>query len=285
MNLTNLNLIMPLLKSHGFNFSKGLGQNFLIDESVCPKMAELCGADKNYGVLEIGPGVGVLTKELSKVAKKIVAIEIDSRLLPVLDITLNDCKNVKIIEGDVLKLDLKELIKTEFGDMPVVVCANLPYYITSPIVMALLEQKLDIESITVMVQKETAERFSAPVGSRMSGAVTVSINYYAKVNPLFEVKKEAFMQSPKVDSEVIKLDVLKNPPIKVLDEKVFFRVVKSAFSQRRKTVYNSLSSMMGMPKEEIGRLLDECEIERTARAENLTLQNFADMANKIKERD
>ncbi len=281
MNLTDINTIMPIMKKYGFNFSKGLGQNFLTDPFVCPEIARLCGVDENMGVLEIGPGVGVLTKELAKSAKKVVAIEIDKRLIPLLSETLDGYGNIKVIEGDVLKLPLLEIMQKEFDGMDVVAAANLPYYITSPIVMKLLEERLPLKSITVMVQKETAERFCAPVGSRESGAVTVSINYYAEATMLFEVPREAFVPSPNVDSAVIRLDIRENPPVDVKDEKNFFRLIKAAFSQRRKTVYNSISSAMGIDKEKLGAILDECGIKRESRAEKLTLQNFADIANRI----
>lgn len=281
MNLTDINTIMPLMKKYGFNFSKGLGQNFLTDPDVCPEIARLCGADKSTGVLEIGPGVGVLTKELAETAGKVVAVEVDHRLIPLLSETLGQYENVSVIEGDVLKLPLAEILKTEFNGMEIVAAANLPYYITSPIVMKLLEEKLPLKSITVMVQKETAQRFCAPVGSRESGAVTVSINYYAEATMLFEVGRNSFIPAPNVDSAVIRLDIRENPPVSVNDEKLFFRLIKSAFSQRRKTVFNSISSTLGIDKMRLGEILDECGIERTARAEKLSLQNFADIANRI----
>ena len=275
MNLSDANTLKKLLSQHGFSFKKSLGQNFLIDSTVCPAMAE-ASADKNTGVLEIGPGVGVLTSELSKVAKRVVAIELDERLKKLLPITLSDCDNVEIIYGDAMKLDLKSIIAEKFADCKkVTVCANLPYYITSPIVMMLLESRLPIESITVMVQKEAAERLCAKVGSRESGAVTVAVNYYATAEILFHVGREAFMPSPNVDSAVIKLNILKEPPINVKDETKFFRLVKATFAQRRKTFLNTVSNTLKIDKETLKSALNDLNLEPTVRGEQLTMQQLA----------
>lgn len=279
-NLSDIGVIKEILGKHGFTFSKSLGQNFLINPSVCPKMAELSGAGKGVGVIEIGPGIGVLTNELCKLSDKVVAIELDKRLLPVLDETLAEYDNIKIINSDVLELDLNKLIEEEFNGMEVVVCANLPYYITSPVIMKLLESKLPIKAITVMVQKEAALRICAEVGSRASGSVTVAVNYYAKPQMLFGVSAGSFMPAPKVDSAVMRLDVLKKPPVET-DEQKFFAVVKSAFSQRRKTVANSLSSGLGIEKAMVISLLEGSDIPINARAEKLSMQNFADIANNL----
>lgn len=280
-NLSDIGTIKEILSRYGFNFSKGLGQNFLINPSVCPKMAKLSSAGKGVGVIEIGPGIGVLTKELCALSDKVVAIEIDKRLIPVLDETLSGFDNVKVINDDVLKLDLNKLIKEEFEGMKVVVCANLPYYITSPVIMKLLEDKLPIESITVMVQKEAARRMCAEVGSRESGAVTVSVNYYSKPEMLFSVSAGSFMPAPKVDSAVMKLNVYKEPPIKVEDEKMFFSVVKAAFSQRRKTVLNSISSSLGLEKSIVNGVLLDSKVDPRSRAEKLTLDDFAEISRRI----
>lgn len=276
-NLSDIGVIKSILSKHGFTFSKSLGQNFLINPSVCPRMAELSGAGKGVGVIEIGPGIGVLTNELCKLSDKVVAIELDKRLLPVLDETLAEYDNVKIVNADVMELDLKKLIEEEFENMEVVVCANLPYYITSPVIMKLLESKLPINSVTVMVQKEAAQRMCAEVGSRASGAVTVAVNYYADVQMLFGVSAGSFMPAPKVDSAVMRLDILKVPPVDT-DEKSFFAVVKAAFSQRRKTVANSLSSGLGLEKAKVIDLLEKSNVSANARAETLSMQNFADIA-------
>lgn len=278
--LSDIGTIKELLGKHGFTFSKSLGQNFLVNPSVCPRMAELSGAGEGVGVIEIGPGIGVLTNELCKIAEKVVAVELDKRLLPVLDETLSEYENVKIINADVMELDLNGLIAEEFNGMDVVVCANLPYYITSPIIMKLLEDKLPLKAITVMVQKEAAQRICAEVGSRMSGAVTVSVNYYAKPKMLFSVSAGSFMPAPKVDSAVIRLDVLSEPPVKT-DEKKFFAVVKAAFSQRRKVISNSLSSGLSISKEKTLEVLKAANVPSNARAEKLSLEDFANIANNL----
>ncbi len=278
--LSDIGVIKEILSRHGFTFSKSLGQNFLINPSVCPRMAELSGAGKGVGVIEVGPGIGVLTNELCKLSDKVVAVELDKRLLPVLDETLKEYDNIKIINADVLELDLGRLITEEFDGMNVVVCANLPYYITSPVIMKLLESKLPIQAITVMVQKEAAQRMCAKVGSRESGAVTVAVNYYAKPSMLFGVSAGSFMPAPKVDSAVMRLDVLRQPPIEA-DEKKFFSVVKAAFSQRRKTVANSLSSGLGIEKSAVVAMLENSGVPTNARAEKLSMQNFADIANRL----
>ena len=279
--LSDIGTIKDILSRHGFTFSKSLGQNFLINPSVCPRMAELSGADKGVGVIEIGPGIGVLTNELCKIADKVVAIELDKRLLPVLEETLGEYDNLKVVNADVLETDLHKLIEEEFLDMEVVVCANLPYYITSPVIMKLLEDKLPISAITVMVQKEAAQRICADVGSRQSGAVTVSVNYYAKPEMLFSVSAGSFMPAPKVDSAVIRLNVLDEPPVKVNDEKKFFSVIKASFSQRRKVISNSLSSGLSLDKSKTAELLEKSGVPLNARAEKLSLQNFADIANNL----
>ncbi len=283
-NLTNILTIKDLLSRHGFTFSKSLGQNFLINPSVCPRMADFCGADKGVGVIEIGPGFGVLTHELCKRADKVVSIELDKRLMPVLDETMAEHQNFMVINEDVLKVDLHKLIKDEFEGMRVVVCANLPYYITSPVIMKLLEDKLPIESITVMVQKEAALRLCADVGTRESSAITVAVNYYCEPKLLFHVSSGSFMPAPKVDSAVIRLDISDKPRVESKSEKMFFRVVKAAFAQRRKTVVNSISSTMGLPKAEVAQALTNNGISETARAEQLTLSDFAKIADSIFER-
>ncbi len=278
--LSDIGTIKDILKRHGFTFSKALGQNFLINPSVCPRMAELSGADEGVGVIEVGPGIGVLTNELCKLADKVVAIELDKRLLPVLDETLAEYDNVKVINADVLELDLNKLIADEFPGMEVVICANLPYYITSPVIMKLLEDRLPVTAITVMVQKEAAQRICAPVGSRESGAVTVSVNYYAEPSLQFHVSAGSFMPAPKVDSAVIRLDIREAPPVET-DEKMFFSVVKAAFSQRRKVISNSLSSGLKMSKDEINGILERAGVPANARAEKLSLEDFAKIANEV----
>lgn len=282
-NLTDIGTIKEILGRHGFHFSKSLGQNFIVNPSVCPRMAEESGIDGNCGVIEIGAGIGVLTAELAKRAKKVVVIEIDTKLLPILDETLKDFDNIEIINQDVLKTDLAALIKEKFDGMPVYVCANLPYYITSPVIMALLESRLPIEAVTVMVQKEAAQRICAPVGSRLSGAVTVAVDYYAHAQKLFDVSAGSFMPAPKVDSCVIRMDIRKTPEIEITDEDLFFRMVHAAFGQRRKTAANSISAGSGIPKDVVIKAIEECGFEPSVRAEGLTMQELAMLSEKISE--
>ena len=280
-NLSDISVVKDLLNRHGFKFSKALGQNFLINPTVCPRMADACGADENTGVIEVGPGFGVLTAELAKKAKKVVSIELDERLLPVLDETLAEFDNVEVINSDVLKVDLHKLIEEKFGGMKVAVCANLPYYITSPVIMHLLESKLPVENITVMVQKEAAQRLCAPVGSRDAGAVTVAVDYYADAEKIFDVSAGSFMPAPKVDSSVIRLNVRKQPPIELNDEKLFFRMVKAVFAQRRKTAANSISSGMSLSKETVYKAIEAAGYSENVRAESFTLDELATLANEI----
>lgn len=280
-NLTNILTIKDLLHRHGFTFSKALGQNFLINPSVCPRMAEYCGADEGVGVIEVGPGFGVLTHELCKLADKVVSIELDKRLMPVLAETMAEHDNFKVINEDILKIDLHKLIEDEFQGMRVVVCANLPYYITSPVIMKLLEDKLPIEAITVMVQKEAAQRLCAKVGTRDSSAITVAVNYYSEPNLLFHVSAGSFMPAPKVDSAVIRLDISDEPRAKAKDEKMFFKVVKASFAQRRKTVVNSISSSLSIEKAKVEEALANSGVSKTARAEQLTLEDFANISDNL----
>lgn len=279
-DLCDYSTINRILSKYGFTFSKALGQNFLIDSSVCPAMAEMLNADKNTGVLEIGPGIGVLTKELCKTAGRVAAIELDKRLFPVLEETLSEFDNLKLIEGDVMKLNLNELIEKEFkGFSSIKVCANLPYYITSPVVMRLLESNLPIREIEVMVQKEAAQRLCAQIGSRDAGAVSVAVNYYGDAQILFEVGRESFMPSPKVDSAVIKITLHNRPEFNVSDEKKFFAVVKAAFAQRRKTLVNSLSNSLGLSKNKITYALESLGLDSNIRAEKLEMEDFVNLSD------
>lgn len=280
-NLSDVSVVKDILSRHGFKFSKALGQNFLINPTVCPRMAEVCGADESTGVIEVGPGFGVLTAELAKRAKKVVAIELDERLPAVLSETLADFDNVEVINADVLKTDLHKLIEEKFKGMKVAICANLPYYITSPVIMYLLESKLPVESITVMVQKEAAQRLCAPVGSRDAGAVTVAVDYYAEAKKCFDVSAGSFMPAPKVDSSVITLKVRKAPSIELDDEKTFFRMVKAIFAQRRKTASNSISAGMSLPKEKVYQAIAAAGYPENVRAESFTLSELAALSNEI----
>lgn len=282
MNLYDYNTVKRILSKHGFTFSKALGQNFLINPDVCPQMADSLCADEKTGVLEVGPGIGVLTKELCSVAGKVVSVELDKRLFPVLDETLAEFDNLEIINADVMKIDLKQLIEEKFSECTSVkVCANLPYYITSPVIMTLLESRLPIDEIVVMVQKEAGERLCAEVGSRLAGAVTVAVNYYADSEILFDVNRDSFMPSPKVDSVVIRLKIRNKQIFCVKDEKKLFTVVRCAFSQRRKTALNSISNTMGIPKDKVSAVFNELGLDLTLRAEKLTMNDFISIADSL----
>lgn len=281
MNLTNIGTIKEIMTRHGFSFSKGLGQNFIINPEICPKIAENGNARKGYGILEIGTGVGVLTAELAKRADKVTAIEIDTRLLPVLDETLSEFDNIKIINQDVMKADLQKIIAEEFDGLKVAVCANLPYYITSPVIMRLLESRLPVESITVMVQKEAGQRLCAEVGTRDSGAITVGVNYYGTVRKLFGVSRGSFMPSPNVDSVVIRIDLNQSYRLDPESEKFFFRVVKAGFSQRRKTIANALSSQSGIPKETVYTVLRECGLPESTRIEAMSMEKLMEFSERL----
>ena len=285
MDLYDYNTIKRILTRHGFTFSKALGQNFLIDPSVCPRMAAALEADDHTGVLEIGPGIGVLTKELSAVCGRVAAVELDRRLPDVLAETLADCSNVQVVPGDVLQMDLQALFADQFaGCGRLQVCANLPYYITTPVLMRLLESELPIERLVVMVQLEAAKRLCAPLGTRDCGAVSAAVEYYTQAEILFAVGRESFYPSPNVDSAVIALTRRQQPPVQVTDEGYFFRVVKGAFLQRRKTLANSLNAALGVPKAELTALFQSLGLSATARAEQLTMSQMAALANALYEK-
>jgi 16S rRNA (adenine1518-N6/adenine1519-N6)-dimethyltransferase len=281
MDLSNINTIRAILSRHGFTFSKKLGQNFLINPTVCPRMAEACGAGAGTGVLEVGPGIGVLTTELAARAEKVCAVELDSRLLPVLSETLAEHHNVHVVQGDVMELDLHTLLEQEFGGLKIAVCANLPYYITSPVIMKLLQDRLPVDSLTVMVQKEAAERLCAEPGTRACGAVSAAVWYYAEPELLFPVGRGSFLPSPNVDSAVIQLRVRQKPPVEVANEAFFFRVVKAAFGQRRKAAANSISAGLSVPKSSVQAALQSLSLPEKLRAEQFTLEQFAELSNAL----
>ncbi|MBQ8740146.1 MAG: 16S rRNA (adenine(1518)-N(6)/adenine(1519)-N(6))-dimethyltransferase RsmA [Clostridia bacterium] len=282
LKISNKKDLKSVLESQGFSFKKSLGQNFLIDDTVCPRMAAAVSGE-NVGVLEIGPGAGVLTAQLSQNCKKVVSVELDTRLKPILEQTLADCDNVKIIWNDILKIDLKTVLAEEFADCDTInICANLPYYITSPVIMMLLESRLPINTIAVMVQKEAADRLCATVGSRAAGAVTVAVNYYAKAETLFGVPRGSFMPPPNVDSAVIKLTLRDKPPVEVTDEKLFFKIVKACFAQRRKILLNTVCNTMNIGKDDFRKALYEANISETVRGETLTMEQIASLANALK---
>ncbi len=283
-NLCDSKTINRLLSAHGFKFSKALGQNFIVDEEVCPAMAKALCANKKTLVIEIGPGIGVLTKELCRVAGRVCAIELDKRLYPLLGETLGDYKNFELVEGDVMKLDLKKLIEEKSrGFTSVKICANLPYYITSPVIMLLLESRLPVDEIIVMVQREAADRLCAEAGTRNSGAVSAAVQYYGSSEILFDVGRESFMPSPKVDSAVIKITPYTQPKYSVKNEKAFFTLVKAAFSQRRKTAVNSVSATLKIPKERVASALRELSLDENIRAEKLTMEDFAALSETLVE--
>ncbi len=271
--------IRELLDRHGFKFSKQLGQNFLIDGNIVRNIVKKAGIGKEDYVLEIGPGIGTLTEELALNAKKVVAVEIDKNLLPILDETLAHYNNVEIVHGDILKVDIKKLIDEKLGGGPIKVVANLPYYVTTPIIAMLIEEDLNIESITVMIQKEVADRIAAKPGTKQYGSLTVFVNFYCSVENLLLVPKTVFMPSPKVDSAVVKLNLKKT--IEDIDKKVFFQVVRTAFNQRRKTILNSLASGLSYEKEAIKEILEECNIPLNARAENLKIEDFLKISKRL----
>ncbi len=279
-NLSDINTVRTVLARHGFSFSKSLGQNFLIDGTVCPRMAEAAVESPEDGVLEIGPGVGVLTAQLGLRAKKVVSVELDRRLIPVLSETLGEFQNVEIVCGDVLKLNLASLLREKFADCrKVSACANLPYYITSPVIMKLLEERLPLSQIVVMVQKEAAERLCAEVGTREAGAVTVAVQYYANAEALFSVDRTSFMPAPNVDSAVMRLCIRERPEYTLKDEKFFFALVKAAFAQRRKTAQNGISAGLSLKKETVAAALTEIGLRSDIRAEKMTMQDLSSLAD------
>jgi len=276
MDLTNPTQIKDLLERHNFHFSKTFGQNFLITQRIPEKTAESAEIDENTTVLEIGPGIGCLTRCLAKRAKKVVTVEIDDRLLPILSETLGDLDNVQVVHNDILKTDLPALFA---GEEKLAVCANLPYNITTPILVYLLESGLHFDSITVMVQKEVAQRFCAEKGSKDYGAITLFLNYYTKPKMLFPVAAGNFLPKPRVDSAVLRLKSI-DPPVET-DPKELFRIIRGAFSMRRKTLQNTLASI-GIPKEKTAEALQTLSLSPSARGEELGLEEYARLAELLK---
>ena len=281
INVTDIQVMKPLLAQHGFHFSKAKGQNFLIASWVPERIAGDAGVDATAGVLEIGPGIGPLTQQLALRAGKVCAVEVDQRLQPILALTVGDFDNLEIIWNDVLKMDVKALVREKFPGLRPMACANLPYYITSPILSALLEAEC-FDSVTVMVQKEVAQRIAAKPGSADYSAFTVFCNYYAEPEILFDVPAHCFMPQPKVTSAVIQLNIRKERPWKIDDPDIFFRVVKASFAMRRKKLSNGLAS--GFP--ELGKagaeeVLTACGFDANVRGETLSIQQFGHIANEI----
>ncbi|MBQ7345147.1 MAG: 16S rRNA (adenine(1518)-N(6)/adenine(1519)-N(6))-dimethyltransferase RsmA [Oscillospiraceae bacterium] len=281
MDVTDIHLMKPLLAEHGFHFSKAKGQNFLTARWVPESIAEDAGVDETAGVLEVGPGIGPLTQQLALRAGKVCAVEVDRRLEPILKRTVGEFPNLEIIWDDVLKLDVKALVAEKFAGLRPMACANLPYYITSPILTALLEAEC-FDSVTVMVQKEVAQRMAAKPGTADYSAFTVFCQYYAEPEVLFDVPAGCFLPQPKVTSAVIHLPVRKQRPWEILDEKVFFRVVRASFAMRRKKLANGLAS--GFP--ELGKtgaaeVIAACGFDENVRGETLGIPEFARIANEI----
>ena len=273
--LTDLSTIRDLCARYDFALSKGFGQNFIINPGICPRIAEAAGIGPGWGALEVGPGIGVLTEQLCKRADNVVSIEVDKRLPPLLEETMADYDNFKLILNDVLKVDLKALLAKEFGGKPVAVCANLPYYITSPILMRLLEEKLPIRNITVMVQKEAAQRLCAAPGTRDAGAISYAVAYYAEPKLLFSVQPGSFYPAPKVTSAVVRMDIRPTPAVQVEDEAGYFALVRAAFGQRRKTAANAIAGGLNLPKEKVIAAIESAGFDARIRPEALTLEDFA----------
>lgn len=281
-DLSDEKTVRAVLARHGFSFSKALGQNFLINPTVCPEMARAATRAGADCVLEIGPGIGVLTASLCEQAKKVVAVELDRRLFPVLRETLEAYDDVELVEGDAMQLDLQTLLRERFGEgARIAVCANLPYYITSPLLMRLLESRLPVEKLVVMVQKEAAERLCAEVGTREAGAVTVAVRYFAEAHTLFTVGRESFLPAPKVDSAVIELCVRKAPAIELRDEAYFFKMVRAAFAQRRKTAVNGISAGLNLPKAAVAEAIADTGLPDDVRAEKIPMEKLAQLANRL----
>ena len=284
LDLCNPKTIRQVMDMFGLNFKKEFGQNFLTDNMTVEDIADACNDDKDITVLEIGPGIGCMTRELCERYSRVVAFEIDSGLIPVLKYTLDGYKNVTVINEDIMKADLASALAPYFEMGKVAVCANLPYYITTPILMKLIESKLPFDSITVMVQTEVAERLAAGAGNKNCGAITAAIDYYGEAKMLFTVSADRFMPPPKVTSSVVHIDLWKEKPVQPIDEPLFFRTIKAAFEQRRKTLPNSLST--GFPeisKERLTEIIVSCGHKPDIRGEKLTVADFCNLSNKIYE--
>ncbi len=284
MRLTDLSVIREIMSRHGVSFQKKFGQNFLINPTVPERIAEAACDEGGEGILEIGPGIGTLTRELACRAEKVVALEIDTALIPILDETLADFDNTTVINQDVMKTDLESLVNDEFlsKGLRVSVAANLPYYITTPILMKLVESRLPFDTITVMIQKEVAVRLTAPAGDSEYGAITAALSYYGKVERLFTVPAGCFLPAPKVDSAVIRITLYKEPPVSVEDEATLFKTIRGAFAQRRKTLANSLTTeFSALGREGIVSAIEAAGLSPSIRGERLTLEDFARLADEL----
>ena len=285
-NLGNPRNTIEVLQKYHFNFQKKYGQNFLIDPHVLDKIIGESGIEKEDMILEIGPGIGTMTQYLAEAAREVVAIEIDKNLIPILEDTLSEYKNITVINQDVLKVDLRKLVMEKNQGRPIKVVANLPYYITTPIIMELLESKLPIESITIMVQKEVAERMQQTPGSKEYGALSLAVQYYAKPEIVANVPPNCFMPRPKVGSAVIRLTLHQNPVIEVEDEEFMFRLIRASFNQRRKTLINGIGNApnINVGKEEVKAALEEMGLSENIRGEMLSLEEFARLSNLLRKK-
>ena len=282
MNLCDLRTVKQVMQMFSLNFHKEFGQNFLINRAVVENAAEYCCDDKDSTILEIGPGIGTLTRELAARHRRVISLEIDSSLIPVLRFTLEDFDNVTVHNEDVMKTDLEALLAEPFSEGRVSVCANLPYYITTPILMKLLESRLPFDSITVMVQKEVAERLAAKAGSKDYGAITAVLNYYGTAELLFHVPSTDFIPAPKVDSAIVRIDLYKERPYIPKNEAVFFRTVKAAFEQRRKTLPNSLlTGFSELGKEKLTAIVESLGHPASIRGERLSTEDFVRLSDAL----
>lgn len=285
MKLYAPSTIQQIRERHNFQLSKSLGQNFITDKSVIERIVE--GADIGAGdlVIEIGPGIGVLTAEAAKACARVVAIEIDKKLIPILSETLQEYDNIRVINQDILKTDLNEIIDAErdAGSFAggVKIIGNLPYYITTPIIMGILEKGVAADSITIMMQKEVADRIKAKPGGKIYGAISVAVQYYCTVTQVASVPKEVFIPRPKVDSAVLKLCIREKRPVELIDERIFFACIKAGFGQRRKTLLNSLTGVNGLSRDDIKSVLGQADIDPVRRAETLSIEEFAAIANEV----
>ena len=283
MKLYSPSTIADIRERYNFQLSRSLGQNFITDRSIIERIVEGAGVGENDLVIEIGPGIGVLTAEAAEAAARVIAVEIDSKLIPILSETLAEYDNIKVINQDILKADVNKIIEEEkaAGNFTgaVRIIGNLPYYITTPIIMGLLESGVKADSITVMMQKEVADRIKASPGSKTYGAISAAVQYYCIVEQIASVPKEVFVPSPKVDSAVLNLHIRKEKPVELTDEKMFFACIRSGFGQRRKTLLNSLTGTAGLSKEDIRNILSTAGIDPVRRAETLNMEEFAAIAN------
>jgi 16S rRNA (adenine1518-N6/adenine1519-N6)-dimethyltransferase len=270
-----------IVQKHNFRFSKSLGQNFLIDDTIIDRIVDGANIGENDYVMEVGPGIGTLTREMAKRSKKVVAIEIDKSLIPILKDTLSDLDNAEVVNSDILRVDINELIDEKLNGGPIKLVANLPYYITTPIVMKFLEEDIPVTNIVVMVQKEVADRMKAEPNTKDYGALSVAVQYYCDVEIVAKVPRHLFMPQPNVDSTVIALNVRENPVYKVDNEEIFFKVVKASFGQRRKTLLNSLSTLGFLNKDEIKEVLQNSNIDEKRRGETLSIEEFSNLSNTI----